>query len=176
LSGFASDLEWLMMSHLSRQSIARICDEFDMIRRKDGRPLSIEPVSVDIHLDEFELDGGIHREGLLKPGVFCLGSTVETFAMPNYVVGFVVGKSTLAREGLQIEAAGLIDPGFWGDITLELKNLHHEDSIMLKSGDPIGQVYFAYTDEPVDTPYGEANGNHYQGQLGVTRSYRKPLP
>jgi deoxycytidine triphosphate deaminase len=164
------------MTMLSCQSIARLADEFSMLRRKDGKPLRIEPVSLDIHLDEFLLGGETCRQGVLKPGVFCLGSTIETFAMPNYVVGFVVGKSTLAREGLQIEAAGLIDPGFWGDITLELKNLHHEDEIILKSGSPIGQVYFMHIDEPVDYSYGPDNGNHYQGQLGVTRSYRKLLP
>lgn len=96
--------------------------------------------------------------------------------MPNNIVGFVVGKSTNAREGLQIEAAGLIDPGFWGDITLELKNLHHEESITLHPGEPIGQVYFQYVDQPVDRPYGIENGNHYQGQLGVTRSHRQSLP
>lgn len=96
--------------------------------------------------------------------------------MPDHVVGFVIGKSTNAREGLQIEAAGLIDPGFWGHITLELKNLHHEDLINLEIGDAIGQVYFVYVDQPVDVPYGPANGNHYQGQFGVTRSHRKSLP
>lgn len=146
-----------------------------MVQRQDSRPLSIEPVSIDLHLNEIELDGEVHRDGvvILKPGVFCLGSTIETFKMPRHVVGFVVGKSTNAREGLQIEAAGLIDPGFEGDITLELKNLHHEEVIELKPGEPIGQVYFMIVDIPVDVPYGPSNGNHYQGQRGVTRSYRK---
>jgi deoxycytidine triphosphate deaminase len=161
------------MSILSRQSIARLCDEYFMVKRKDKKELRIEPVSIDLHLDEIYLDEEIRRGGVLKPGVFCLGSTIETFSMPSDVVGFVVGKSTNAREGLQIEAAGLIDPGFWGDITLELKNLHHEDAIVLESGEPIGQVYFVFVDIPVDVPYGPENGNHYQGQLGVTRSYRK---
>lgn len=163
------------MSILSRQSIAKLCEDYSMVRRKDKEPLSIEPVSIDLHLDAVELSDGLHWEGpiVLKPGVFCLGCTVETFAMPNDVVGFVVGKSTNAREGLQIEAAGLIDPGFWGDITLELKNLHHEDDIVLKPGESIGQVYFLRVDQSVDIPYGPENGNHYQGQLGVTRSHRK---
>lgn len=149
-----------------------------MVRRKDTQALSIEPVSIDLHLEEIALDGFVYRDGLmvLEPGVFCLGSTIETFAMPHNIVGFVVGKSTNAREGLQIEAAGLIDPGFTGDITLELKNLHHKDSIVLEPGEPIGQVYFLKLDRHVDIPYGPANGNHYQGQIGVTHSHRKSLP
>lgn len=163
------------MSILSRQSISELCANHGMVIRHDNRPLRIEPVSIDIHLDEIELDDKIYMgcSVVLKPGIFCLGSTIETFKMPDHVVGIVVGKSTNAREGLQIEAAGLIDPGFHGDITLELKNLHHEEDIVLVPGDPIGQVYFMHVDKPVDVPYGPANNNHYQGQRGVTRSYRK---
>lgn len=135
--------------------------------------LKIEPVSIDVHLAEIDIGNAIYRNGSirLRPGMFCLGSLKETFNMPNNIVGFLVGKSTNAREGLQIEAAGLIDPGFYGDITLELKNLHHDDVLKLTIGEPIGQVYFLQTDEPVEIPYGP--GNHYQDQLGVTRSHRK---
>lgn len=146
-----------------------------MVRRQDDLDLSIEPVSIDLHLSEIDLNDEVHRQDpvVLKSGIFCLGSTIETFIMPDHIVGYVVGKSTNAREGLQIEAAGLIDPGFQGTITLELKNLHHEDEIILRPGDSIGQVYFSFVDHPVDIPYGPMNGNHYQGQRGVTRSYRK---
>lgn len=165
------------MSILNRQLIRQFCAKVDMVRRTDDKPLSIEPVSIDLHLDEVLLDDVIYRSSsvVLEPGVFCLGSVIETFNMPDIVVGFVVGKSTCAREGLQIEAAGLIDPGFEGHITLELKNLHHEDTIKLTHGEPIGQVYFMLLDFPVDVPYGPRNGNHYQGQRGVTPSYRKQV-
>lgn len=161
------------MTALSRQSIMKRCADYGMVRRSDNVPLKFEPVSIDLHLAEVELDGEVIREGLvtLKPGIFCLGSTIEEFYMPNDVVGFIEGKSTNAREGLQIEAAGLVDPGFFGFITYELKNLHHEDVIVLEIGEAIGQVWFMKLDEPADVPYGP--GNHYQGQVGVTRSYRK---
>lgn len=146
-----------------------------MVHREDGIPLKFEPVSIDLHLSEVLLDDVVRRNGkiLLRPGMFCLGSTIERFNMPATIVGFVVGKSTIAREGLQIEAAGLIDPGFVGNITLELKNLHHSEYLTLIPGQPIGQVYFQFLDETTDVLYGEENGNHYQGQSGVTPSYRK---
>lgn len=162
------------MTVLSRSTIEQLCRKFGMVSRPDDVALKIEPVSIDLHLAEIEFGSGIRRtEANLPPGVFCLGSTKEFFKMPDFVVGFVVGKSTIAREGLQIEAAGLIDPGFEGNITLELKNLHHREHYNLEVGDPIGQVYFMLTDKPVEIPYGPENGNHYQGQRGVTRSYRK---
>lgn len=152
---------------LSHQTIRELCDIHRMVVRNDGQPLKIEPVSIDLHLAESE-------SLLLEPNEFCLASTIETFNMPTHIVGFVVGKSTLAREGLMIEVAGLIDPGFQGDITLELKNLDHQRDTLLKIGQSIGQVYFMYTDKPVDIPYGPHNGNHYQNQSGITRSYRRP--
>jgi dCTP deaminase len=146
-----------------------------MVYREDDVPLKFEPVSIDLHLGEVLLEDVIYKKGmiLLKPGVFCLGSTIELFNMPPNVVGFIVGKSTIAREGIQIEAAGLVDPGFAGHVTLELKNLHHSEHITLIPGQPIGQVYFQYLDEPSDALYGYENGNHYQNQRGVTPSYRK---
>lgn len=152
---------------LSRTTIEVLCRDTTMVSRSDGKPLKIEPVSIDIHLAEAE-------SYYLNPGDFCLASAIETFKMPNDIVGFVVGKSTYAREGLMIEVAGLIDPGFCGDITLELKNLHHKYPIGLEKGQSIGQVYFMYVDRRVDTPYGPANGNHYQDQHGITQSYRRP--
>lgn len=156
------------MSVLGRQSLIRRCGNYGMVRRADNLPLKIEPVSIDVHLDKIN-----HPEDFLAPGEFCLGVTFEIFNMPDDVVGFVVGKSTIAREGLQIEAAGLIDPGFKGRIVLELKNLHHVDDFHFRHGDPIGQVYFLNIDQPVDVLYGPENGNHYQGQDDVTGSYRK---
>lgn len=145
-----------------------------MVRRRDSLPLKFEPVTIDLHLDEVYLDGMKSKGGVvLEPGIFCLASVIETFKMPDHIVGFVEGKSTIAREGLQIHAAGLIDPGFEGDITLELKNLHHEEAYYLSPSESIGQVYFSYVDEPVEILYGPENGNHYQGQRGVTPSYRK---
>jgi deoxycytidine triphosphate deaminase len=146
-----------------------------LVRRQDDKPLKIEPVSIDLHLSQMVLHDIPYNDDavFLSPGEFCLGGTIETFAMPDFLVGFVVGKSTHAREGLQIEAAGLIDPGFFGNITLELKNLHHKDAIRLVIGEPIGQVYFMHLDEPTDVLYGPGNGNHYQGQNGVTPSHRK---
>lgn len=161
------------MTVLSRQSIMKRCADYGMVRRRDQKPLKFEPISIDLHLEEVELGDEVLRKGsiTLKPGVFCLGSTIEEFNMPNDVVGFIVGKSTFAREALQVEAAGLVDPGFHGFITFEFKNLHHEDEIILEIGESMAQVYFMPTDEPVDVPYG--HGSHYQGQVGVTRSYRK---
>lgn len=132
----------------------------------------MQPVSLDLRL------GGLlgqmafaPNEGYwLEAGQFVLGSTQETFSMPRTVVGLVHGKSTWAREGLLVECAGLIDPGFEGQITLELKNLGHQ-RFRLWLGMFICQVSFSRVEGTVARPYGYPGLNsHYQGQQGPTRA------
>lgn len=72
-------------------------------------------------------DEGIHYEGngwILQPGVGYLAHTVETVYSNRYV-GCVDGKSTLGRLFISVHStAGYIDPGFRGQITLEVTVTH----------------------------------------------------
>jgi deoxycytidine triphosphate deaminase len=106
----------------------------------------------------------------MAPGECLLGSLVERFRMNAVnVVAEVKGKSSWARKFLTIHAAGLIDPGFCGDITLEMKNDGHA-RIQLFPGDRIAQVSFFFTSAPVTRVYGDQGLNsHYQHQDGPTR-------
>lgn len=107
----------------------------------------------------------------LAPGEFLLGSTVEWIKMPDDLVARIEGKSSLGRLGLAIHAtAGFIDPGFEGDLTLEISNLASMP-IILRENMRIGQIAFMEMSEPVDRPYGHPDlGSHYQLQKGPTAS------
>jgi dCTP deaminase len=133
-----------------------------------------QPVSLDLRLgtsfaqlprNQF---GSSHQfnetEMLVQPGEFLLAATEERILLPSYVAAVVHGKSTWARRGLMVEAAGLIDPGFEGTITLELKNLS-DLPVRLCAGYPIAQMSFHLTDVSVLRPYGSPGlSSHYQGQ------------
>jgi len=67
--------------------------------------------------------------------------------------------------GLFIQNAGWVDPGFRGEITLELYNANR-CAIELKAGRRVGQLVFAKMDEPAEHPY----RGKYQGQTGATGS------
>lgn len=135
---------------------------------------AFQPATVDLKLGA--LDGVHHpvytQEGaayMLEPGVFMIGSTYESLGIGRQFSAEVKGKSTLGRLGLGVECAGFIDPGFHGQIVLELKNLHHENAIPLTIGMTICQIKFTQLDEPCDRPYGSPGlGSHYQGQSGPT--------
>ena len=67
--------------------------------------------------------------------------------------------------GLFIQNAGWVDPGFKGEITLELYNAN-KCAIELRCGRRVGQLVFAKMDQCAQNPY---NGK-YQGQKGATGS------
>ena len=85
---------------------------------------------------------------------------------------FLEGKSTLGRLGLMIHStAGYVDPGWDGELTLELSNVANLP-IILHPGMRIGQLSFERMSSPVERPYGCKDlGSHYQGQRGATPSH-----
>lgn len=109
---------------------------------------------------------------ILHPGQFALGTTLERIALPDDILGKLEGKSTLGRLGLMIHStAGYVDPGWDGELTLELSNVATLP-IMLHPGMRIGQLSFERMSSPVERPYGSAQlGSHYQGQKGATASH-----
>jgi dCTP deaminase len=104
----------------------------------------------------------------LNPNEFALFSTIETVTIGDSICGQVAGKSSWARRGLLVEAAGWVDPGFSGQLTLELKNMSPAP-IILTAGVPIAQIVFMGLRTKVLRPY-SAERNHYQDQRGPTEA------
>lgn len=137
----------------------------------------IQPASVDLKLgkelawtNNTRLD--LNSAGYaLYPGKFVLGQTLEWIEIPTYLVGQLNGKSSLGRRGLMVHVtAGFIDPGFRGNITLELVNVGHS-VIHLEEGMLIAQLTLIRLSTEVIRPYGHPElGSHYQDQSGATLS------
>jgi len=143
----------------------------------------IQPASIDIRLGntysvvEDSSDGIIRLDGaiqyktiqtdryLLLPGQFVLATTMEYIQLPDNLTAFVEGRSSIGRLGLFIQNAGWVDPGFEGEITLELFNANR-CAVELRSGRRVGQLVFAQLDEHALNPY----RGKYQGQRGATGS------
>lgn len=143
----------------------------------------IQPASIDIRLGNtfcvvedsptgiLELDKEIRYKTItadtyiLLPNQFVLATTMEYLRLPDTLTAFVEGRSSLGRLGLFIQNAGWVDPGFEGEITLELYNANR-CAIALRAGRRVGQLVFARTDDWVLRPYA---GKH-QRQTGATGS------
>jgi len=65
--------------------------------------------------------------------------------------------------------AGLCDPGYHGQITLELSNLGTAP-VALTPGMRISQLTFTELKTPADRPYGAERGSKYQDQSGPQAS------
>lgn len=102
----------------------------------------------------------------LHPGDFALGSTIETVTIPDDLVGLVDGRSSVGRLAVVVHAtAGLIDPGFIGQITLEMSNIGRIP-VRLYPGMRIAQIVLHQMSSAAEQPYGVARGSHYINQSG----------
>lgn len=107
--------------------------------------------------------GGVY---VMKPHSFILGSSVEHFSMPENMIGLVVGKSTYARVGIQIETS-ILEPGWKGNINLFIhNNTPYPAPIYIREG--IAQVLFIKGDM-CKVSYADRKGK-YQNSLGPVES------
>lgn len=75
----------------------------------------------------------------LHPGQFVLGSTLEFLRLPAHLGGYVVGRSSWGRVGLLVATAIMLQPGWGGNLTLELTN-QGESPIALYAGAAVAQI------------------------------------
>ena len=101
-------------------------------------------------------------EFLVPSNSFVLATTKETLALPHNLTAFVEGRSSIGRMGLFIQNAGWVDPGFKGQLTLELYNANSLP-IRLRTGRRICQIVFCKMDQKTQKPY----AGKYQGQKGA---------
>lgn len=173
-----------MASHYVDRGCLKITPELE--------PVQIQPASIDLRLGpevtRFEkgfgyVDAveGIRPEDLIREdrgeagyltirrGEFLLGHTLETIVLPPYLTGRVEGRSSLGRLGVTMHVtAGYIDPGFDGQITLEIKNLSDRD-VRIPIGHRVCQIVIETMSSPAELPYGApGRGSRYQGQTGAT--------
>lgn len=157
-------------------------------------PEDIQPASVDLHLDRKLLvfrntrapyiDVKQTMDGLtdmieiqtdeafiLHPSEFVLASTLEHIEVSDSLVARLEGKSSLGRMGLVIHStAGYVDPGWKGNLTLELSNIARLP-ITLYKGMKIGQISFLRLTSPAERLYGSPSlKSKYQGQIEPTAS------
>ena len=104
----------------------------------------------------------------MGPGCFVLAATAEIVKVPATLECTFQLKSSRGREGYEHALAGYIDPGFEGQVTLELTNLNKYHFLPLQAGMRIGQLRFMKMDQPPARPYSVTG--RYQGDAGPVPS------
>lgn len=118
--------------------------------------------------DEIFITGGEYF--YLHPGQLALGVTDETVTIPDDLVGWLDGRSSLARLGLMVHVtAHRIDPGWSGRIVLEFVNAG-KLPLALQPGMKIGALSFETMSSPADKPYSARTDAKYRGQNSAIAS------
>jgi dCTP deaminase len=122
----------------------------------------MESIDLNTEIKYRELEGSAIT---IPPHSFLLATTMEYVRLPHNLTAFVEGRSSIGRIGLFIQNAGWVDPGFEGQITLELYNANSLP-IRLEAGRRICQLVFCRMDHAANAPY----RGKYQGQRNATGS------
>ena len=106
----------------------------------------------------------------LHPGELALAVTYESVTLPADIVGWLDGRSSLARLGLMVHVtAHRIDPGWSGQIVLEFYN-SGKLPLALRPKMKIAALNFETMSGEADRPYNKRNDAKYKGQMGAVAS------
>lgn len=107
---------------------------------------------------------------ILHPGELALAVTLESVTLPADIVGWLDGRSSLARLGLMVHVtAHRIDPGWSGNIVLEFYN-SGKLPLALRPKMKIGALNFELMTGAADRPYNKRTDAKYQQQSGAVAS------
>jgi len=152
-------------------------------------PDSLGPCSIDLRLDSVfriynpgppvDIRSGeaadkdtklIDTQGepfMILPGQFILAQTMERISLSSEYAALLEGKSSIARLGIIVHAAGLVNPGTGsekpGKLTLEIycENL---SPVLLYPEMPIVQIMFVPLSSPARTGYDSRPRSRFVGQ------------
>jgi len=106
----------------------------------------------------------------LHPGELALAVTLESVTLPDNAVGWLDGRSSLARLGLMVHVtAHRIDPGWCGQIVLEFYN-SGKLPLALRPGMVIGALSFEVLSGSAERPYNCRQDAKYKNQQGAVGS------
>ncbi len=161
ISGVSVDV---LLGHEFRVFQAHTAPYIDLSGPKEEVSAAIDRVMSD---EIFINDGDVF---ILHPGELALAVTHESVTLPDNIVGWLDGRSSLARLGLMVHVtAHRIDPGWSGRIVLEFYN-GGRLPLALRPGMVIGALNFEVMSGSAIRPYNKRTNAKYKSQQGAVAS------
>ena len=133
-----------------------------------GKKEDMQEALNSVMSDEIKVQEG--KSFFLHPGELALAVTLESVTLPDNIVGWLDGRSSLARLGLMVHVtAHRIDPGWSGNIVLEFFN-SGKLPLALKPGMKIGALSFEVLSGHAEKPYNARLDAKYKDQDGAIAS------
>lgn len=113
---------------------------------------------------------GDNEPFFLHPGELALATTMESVKLPANIIGWLDGRSSLARLGLMVHVtAHRIDPGWEGKIVLEFYN-SGKLPLALRPNMIIGALSFEILSGYAARPYNARQDAKYKNQQSAVAS------
>ena len=161
ISGVSVDLR---LGHQFRVFSSHTIPFIDLSGTKESVNKAVEKVMGD------EIYVSDEETFVLHPGELALGITLESISLPDDLVGWLDGRSSLARLGLMVHVtAHRIDPGWEGNIVLEFFN-SGKLPLALRPGMGIGAMSFETMSGYAERPYTKREDAKYRHQSGPLAS------
>lgn len=128
--------------------------------------IKLEPSDLSACLNPAGYDLRCFKTVILKPKQYELVATLETVELGLNVTAYLHIRSSLAREGV-IGSFAVVDPGFRGQLTMNLHNVSEKD-IILREGERIVQIVFHKLGNVAQKGY----SGSYQNSKGIVSSRR----
>ncbi|MFQ6371086.1 dCTP deaminase [Shewanella sp. YIC-542] len=133
-----------------------------------GPKAEVQAALDNVMSDQIDIADG--QAFFLHPGELALAVTYESVQLPADVVGWLDGRSSLARLGLMVHVtAHRIDPGWKGKIVLEFYN-SGKLPLALRPLMTIGALNFDKLNHPVAKPYNARKNAKYKDQQDAVAS------
>jgi len=142
-----------------------VLSDTEILEHLDNGEVKLEPFEPSC-LNPAGYDLRSSKTVILKPKHYELVATLETVELGLSVTAYLHIRSSLAREGV-VGSFAVVDPGFRGQLTLNLHNVS-EKEVTLGKGERIVQIVFHNLGSTAKKGY---NGS-YQNSKGIVSSRR----
>jgi len=142
-----------------------VLSDTEILEHLDNGEVKLEPFEPSC-LNPAGYDLRCSKKVILKPKHYELVATLETVELGLNITAYLHIRSSLAREGV-IGSFAVVDPGFRGQLTLNLHNVS-EKEVTLGKGERIVQIVFHNLGSTAKKGY---NGS-YQNSKGIISSRR----
>lgn len=107
---------------------------------------------------------------IMRPGEFCLATTIENLELADDLLGRLEGRSSLGRLGIIVHStAARFDPGWTGKPVMELGNIGVMP-VALYPGMRVCSFTFEQVSSPVENPYRKRKDAKYARQTSPIAS------
>jgi dCTP deaminase len=142
-----------------------VLSDAEILKHLDNGEIKLEPFELSC-LNPAGYDLRCSKKVILKPKHYELVATLETVELGLSVTAYLHIRSSLAREGV-IGSFAVVDPGFRGQLTLNLHNVS-EKEVTLGKGEHIVQIVFHNLGDVAKKGY----SGSYQNSKGIVSSRR----